>query len=70
MTPAEHIISKFGGINPMARKLKIPPSTVQGWKDRGFIPAKRQSEVLERATEEGIELSHADFFEAIDREAS
>jgi ribosomal protein S16 len=63
MTPAERIIEKFGGINPMARKLKIPPSTVQGWKDRGFIPSKRQTEILNAAPEWNVDLSHADFFE-------
>lgn len=62
MTPAERIIEKFGGIHPMARKLSIPPSTVQGWKERGIIPAKRQPVVLNAAQESGINLTPADFF--------
>jgi hypothetical protein len=61
--PAHRIIAAFGGINPAARILEIPPSTVQGWKERGFIPASRQSDVLRIAREQGLSISEADFFE-------
>jgi hypothetical protein len=63
MKPAERIISKFGGINPAARALGLPPSTVQGWKERGYIPAARQGRVLGKARDMGLEITEADFFE-------
>jgi len=64
-----NIIQKFGGINPMARKMTealgkaVPPSTVQYWSESGFIPARRQVEVMESARFHSIELAPADFFE-------
>lgn len=66
MSYSRKIIQKFGGINPMARILDIPPSTVQGWKERGVIPARRQVEVIEAARREGIAVSPADFFDMPD----
>ena len=36
---------------------------VQGWNDRGFIPARRQQEVLDAARRLGIDLTPADFFD-------
>lgn len=65
MSPAEKIITKFGGIKPMARLLGHRwPSRVQGWKEAGVIPARAQQDVLEAARANGIELSPADFFDA------
>ena len=66
MTYAERIVEKFGGTRPMAGRLGVPPSTVQSWKDAGVIPARRQGEVLDAARREGIDLTHADFFEPLD----
>lgn len=40
------------------------PTTVQGWKERGFIPSKRHQEVLEAARANDIALEPADFFDA------
>lgn len=62
MKPAEKIIALFGGIRPMATAMKLPPSTVQRWKLSGFIPSRRQGEVLAAAKVQGIELSPSDFF--------
>ena len=63
MTPAEKIIERFGGIAALARALgHKQPSTVQGWKERGFIPARRQALVLAAARDQYIELTPADFF--------
>jgi propionyl-CoA carboxylase beta chain len=60
--PAVSIIAKFGGISALARVLgHRNPTTVQGWKQRGFIPARRQGEVLEAARSHGIDLSAAEF---------
>lgn len=61
-TQAERIINKFGGINAMARALGHKnASTVQGWKDRGTIPAKQHQPVWEAAQARGIEISLSDF---------
>lgn len=53
---AERIIEKFGGIRPMAHKLEIPVTTVQGWKKRGAIPTARHADLLAAATRHGIAL--------------
>jgi hypothetical protein len=58
---AERVIAKFGGIRPMAAKLAIAVTTVQGWKERGTIPQRRQAEILAAAHSTGIELTEADF---------
>ena len=62
MTYANSIINKLGGIRKAARLLGFPTSTVQAWKKTGFIPARRQSEVLAKARAAGIPLSEQDFF--------
>lgn len=59
---AQHIIHKLGGINAAARLLgHANPTTVQGWKERGFIPAHRQAEVLAAAHGAGLDLKAEDF---------
>ncbi len=64
MRPAERIIEKFGGISAMAQALgHRHPTTVQGWKERGYIPARQQNEVLRAARDLGIDLAPADFFD-------
>jgi hypothetical protein len=52
--PAQPVIQRFGGIRPMAQKLGVPVSTVQGWKERGAIPANRREEVLAAAARHNI----------------
>ncbi|WP_380873635.1 hypothetical protein ACFB49_42830 [Sphingomonas sp. DBB INV C78] len=55
------IIESFGGIRGMATKLgHRNHTTVQGWADRGLIPAQRQKEVLDAARKYGIEVNLAD----------
>jgi hydroxyethylthiazole kinase-like uncharacterized protein yjeF len=67
-SPAEAIISLFGGVRPMARALSaatgvpVSASTVQGWGARGRIPAQRQADVLAAARTRGLELAPEDFF--------
>ncbi len=56
----EEIIAKFGGLRPMATKLNLAVSTVQGWKIRGHIPEQRHDEILKAAKEHGIAVSAAD----------
>ncbi|HYE49992.1 MAG TPA: hypothetical protein VEB20_10420 [Azospirillaceae bacterium] len=63
MNQASHIIDKFGGITPLARRLNKPITTVQKWKTSGFIPARHQQDVLDAAREDGLSLTPADFFD-------
>ena len=63
-TPAERIIEKFGGLTALANALGHRyPTTVQGWKERGSIPSKRQGEVLAAARRLNVPVSPADFIE-------
>ena len=55
--PAGAIIAAFGGIRPMATRLEVPVSTVQGWKQRDTIPAGRMAAVRAAAEAAGIDLS-------------
>src|SRR4029078_10057200 len=43
-----------------AQKLGVPVSTVQGWKERGAIPANRREEVLAAAARHEIAMEPAD----------
>lgn len=54
---AEAVIERFGGIRPMANKLGVPVTTVQGWKKRGAIPSSRRADILAAADVQGIGLS-------------
>jgi len=60
--PAEKIIAAFGGLTKTAQALGLPVTTVQGWKERGYIPAVRQGRVLGKARDLGININEADFF--------
>ena len=63
MNTAERIIERFGGISALARALgHRHPTTVQGWKQRGVIPARRQADVLAAAKAQNLTLSAEDFF--------
>ncbi len=53
---ASRIIERFGGIRPMATKMGIPVTTVQGWKQRNAIPVNRRDDILRVAVENGINL--------------
>lgn len=68
---AEAIIERFGGIRPMATKMDVPVSTVQGWRKRNVIPGNRRADVLNAARLNGIDLSgviggKGDFAGAVD----
>lgn len=54
---AEKIIERFGGIRPMAAKMGVPVTTVQGWKKRDAIPDNRIDEILTVARSHNIDLS-------------
>ena len=64
MTQAERIIDRFGTMAALARALgHRHPTTVQGWKQRGFIPSHRHQEVIEAGRREGVGLTPSDFFD-------
>ncbi|MEA1675390.1 carph-isopro domain-containing protein [Nitrospirillum sp. BR 11163] len=54
------IVERFGGIRPMAAKLGIPVTTVQGWKKRGHIPPNRRADLEAAAARLGIPLVASD----------
>lgn len=56
---AEQVVAAFGGIRPMAARLGVAATTIQGWKSRGNIPQNRREAVLEAANADGIDLSAA-----------
>ncbi|MBB4316255.1 carph-isopro domain-containing protein [Roseospira marina] len=63
MTQAQHIVSKFGGVSALAGALgHRNPTTVSGWVQRGFIPARQQRRVLDAAHGCGVDLQPDDFF--------
>jgi len=57
---SERLIQRFGGIRPMANKLEVPVTTVQGWKKRGAIPATRLADLRLAAQRHGIKLDEAE----------
>lgn len=57
--PVAQIIEAFGGLRPMAGKLKVAVSTVQGWKERDSIPSARHAEILSAAKANNITLDPA-----------
>jgi DNA-binding transcriptional MerR regulator len=56
----ERLVQRFGGIRPMANKLEVPVTTVQGWKKRGAIPATRLADLRLAAQRHGIGLDEAE----------
>jgi len=53
---AQGVIEAFGGIRPMAKKMGVAVTTVQGWKKRNAIPGKRLDEILNAAREHDVDL--------------
>lgn len=53
------VIEAFGGIRPMAAKLEIAVSTVQGWKTRSHIPENRWRDIINAASVHNVDLSSA-----------
>lgn len=54
---ASAIIERFGGIRPMAGKINVPVTTVQGWKKRDVIPGNRRDDIINAAQQNGIDIS-------------
>jgi hypothetical protein len=54
---ASEIIERFGGIRPMAKKIDVAVTTIQGWKKRDVIPGARRRQILQAAASHNINLS-------------
>lgn len=54
---AAPLIDAFGGIRPMASKLGVPVSTVQGWRERNAIPVARLDAIRAAAAKHDISLT-------------
>lgn len=55
------VIVKLGGVRPLARRLgHRNASTVQGWWERGVIPAHQQARVLHVAREASVPVQPSD----------
>lgn len=58
--PAQRVIGQFGGIRPMASKLGVAVSTVQGWRERGTIPAARHGQIVAAAEQHDVTIDRDD----------
>jgi hypothetical protein len=54
---ASEVIERFGGIRPMAKKIEVAVTTIQGWKKRDVIPGARRDLVVEAASRYNVDLS-------------
>jgi uncharacterized protein YoxC/ribosomal protein S16 len=54
---AAEVIEKFGGIRPMANKMGVAATTIQGWKKRGSIPENRIEDIIKAARDNDISLT-------------
>ncbi|HEV2098605.1 MAG TPA: hypothetical protein VGR45_06720 [Stellaceae bacterium] len=62
-TQAQHIIERFGGLTPLADAAGCGNTVVQGWKERGFIPARRHPKILDAGRALDPPLEMREFFE-------
>jgi hypothetical protein len=60
LTPAEIVITTFGGVRATARELGCDPSAVSRWKRTGHIPNLYQRRILELAWSRGVDLTAHD----------
>ncbi|BBK30283.1 hypothetical protein EDC65_2271 [Stella humosa] len=63
MAAVQTIIDRFGGVRKMARALDLGASTIQGWKQTGFVPSPRIPQIIAAGRAQGIDLAPADFFD-------
>jgi len=64
----EDVIDRFSGIRPMARKMGIPVTTVQGWKKRNLIPEDRVQDIIDTAEKHKISLQGISFINMTDKD--
>lgn len=70
-TYVDRIIDRFGGLSATARALGHQnPTTVQGWKERGVIPARQQAKVIEAGRNLQRPITPADFFDSHEQGAA
>lgn len=62
MTYVDRIVTTFGGVRSLARRMGKPSSTVSGWVSRGSMPDDEKAAVLAIAQADGLNLSPQDFF--------
>lgn len=65
---AEAVIARFGGLRPMASKMGLAVSTVQGWKNRAHIPLSRHDEIRAAAEKHAIALDEDELTRACGEE--
>lgn len=65
---ADTVIERFGGIRPLASRLDIAVSTVQGWKARNHIPDNRWDDIIAAARADGVSLAPPDPSERVEAE--
>jgi len=64
---AEYLIGRFGSIAETARALgHRNPTTVQGWKERGCVPARQFQRLIEAGSSLHPPLEQREYFEALD----
>ncbi len=61
-TPADIVIERFGGLTATAKAVGngVTRQAVWGWKKRGAVPLKRQTQVLDAARRNKVTLSAAE----------
>lgn len=57
----KEIITAFGGLAEMSRKIGIPKTTIQSWKTKDKIPVWRIYSIKRAARKHKIDLSAFDF---------
>jgi len=55
------IVERFGGLTTLAKSLGVGPSTISYWLNKGIVPWRRRTELLDLAKRLGIELLETDF---------
>lgn len=61
LSPAQFVISKFGGLTGTSRAIGVPVTTVQGWQERGRIPQDHWKSLVSAAAANGKALELDDF---------
>lgn len=65
-TQATYIVDRFGGLTALARSIGKTASVVQGWKERGTIPAKHYPAILDAGSALDPPLTMSEFVEDAD----